>query len=492
MVKKDRRTFYALLIIGIISVSMIPVLYWFIVTPEIEITQVNCPTLIYKGESISIYLNIKIKGLPADILDYTLTIQNKDNLEFFKYHSIIEKHYSLGKFSLIINIPPIFEDIHSNKVVALSYGEYRLLKIDLKGKTGNALIFTSKDVNKEFSIIYAPFTNRIIHGNFKITDTINYWNISSKPVINPILFPEQGVLLRNTYNSPASVIISQKVNLTGVPTIRIIFEDENPNITAFFNDSSLSLINKTSNSIIYLASDKIGLGVLSFLINLNPHEYFILKEIKAITRHVSIFMAVLQYNWNNGTGFDPLLKDIKEASGRFLAALNISFVPGPAKFFQHENTTDLFKIKDEAIIKINSLYGLGHEWISARPYENKNNGFDLLFIATNYYTDHYGIVFSESYQPINIVVVSDQSKEAFGLKLKAEWVDNLFQHELSHVLWALDRWSKYDPPSVMTKPSNIQDAISMYMSHQLWLQLTNWLIEDQIRMLNYKQLFYSY
>ena len=197
----------------------------------------------------------------------------------------------------------------------------------------------------------------------------------------------------------------------------------------------------------------------------------------------------MSHSWDTGSGYDEITDDIAEASMRFEQALNVSFIPSPPRYFDYPATTDLATIRDYAVIASEEAFGIPGGWRAETGYSAENKGFDVLFIATNETADHYGIVFAQGGEPTNYLVIAAQSKEAYGVRVQAEWVDNLFQHELSHILWALDRWSSSDPPSVMTKPSSVQDALQMLNSGTLWLQITNWLVEDQIRMYTYRDRF---
>ena len=70
------------------------------------------------------------------------------------------------------------------------------------------------------------------------------------------------------------------------------------------------------------------------------------------------------------------------------------------------------------------------------------------------------------------------SLNANGFRLQPSWADNLFQHELSHVFGAPDRYTGEDPPSIMTKSETLQDLLDDLANGTLWLELTNWLDED--------------
>ena len=104
----------------------------------------------------------------------------------------------------------------------------------------------------------------------------------------------------------------------------------------------------------------------------------------------------------------------------------------------------LFLLKEEG----GDALGLGGDWTGRAGTHSDNHGFDVLAGFTGYRSDHFGTVLA----PNNFLVVTGGNNLVRILSL---WMDNIFQHELSHCYNAEDRddWDLEDGhPSVMSLP----------------------------------------
>ena len=127
---------------------------------------------------------------------------------------------------------------------------------------------------------------------------------------------------------------------------------------------------------------------------------------------------------------------------------------------------------------------IGHYWFASPADHRLHCGADAASIAS----DHFGFAYYERNACFNFAQ-SEELGEYSWLTIVGDWAENLIQHEVSHLFGAEDRDRTFDPPSVMSKPSNPDQVIADFSINKLWLQVNNWLMEDILLMLANRAMF---
>ena len=477
--------FLPLLLIGMsayLAVQFLPTTF--------EINEISIPSEISKGDSLIVRVKLTVKGTPIVFSKAIIQVERKQDSKSVSYKSPLNQELTIGTHTIKVTLPPIIAD--NRTVLPLAVGTFEITGISIEGKPNTKpAILKQKNLNLGFNVKKAQIEERIKEHDFRTNTTLGAWEVINPKNLEYKINSSRGLVITNPTHEPISFKLRKWVNLTGIPAIQVNYTGKVEAIIIKTNDTALYPLSQEADFESFVAMDRLGRQRLEIDITVSANSEVAIQHIRAPTKHRAIFLAVMSHFWNSGPGYADLLEDIREASIRFEQALNVSYIPSPPRYFEYPPTTDLATIRDYAVSASEKAFGIPGGWRAETGYSAENKGFDVLFIATNETADHYGIVFAQGGEPTNYLVIAAQSKEAYGVRVQAEWVDNLFQHELSHVLWALDRWSNSDPPSVMTKPSSVSDALQMLNSETLWLQITNWLVEDQIRMYTYRDRFES-
>jgi hypothetical protein len=205
-----------------------------------------------------------------------------------------------------------------------------------------------------------------------------------------------------------------------------------------------------------------------------------------------VFVVALNDNWEvleDEIARENPLGGIINASFYFERDLGIKLIP-LLELEWLPPATDYPDVYDYAKQITGELLNLDSNWEVMDGRSINNNGFDFLSCFSNQTSDHYGFAFLES----NIAFHFARSRElenylGFDFSIPEEWVENIIQHEISHDFGALDRDRDLFPPSIMSKPYTVDQALADLAISKLWSQVNNWLIQDILLILENRAMF---
>lgn len=267
-----------------------------------------------------------------------------------------------------------------------------------------------------------------------------------------------------------------------------------------------------------------GPGTLSFRV----------EEVVAYQRYRPVLVFVQDHYWQMGVDAHcqpASVRDSPEASFDFAniafkATLGIEYiVAAHTQWRGIVDSNSVYNLTRQAVADFaDNIGGTIGAWTVRGGYSPENAGFDVLVSVSNQTADHFGYVWGnwshtgdmplipsdeDSYDasysgtnrldgdeppasdardrgptPFNTVVMFAASENLLdgALFLARDWADKLFQHELSHIFTALDRWFPEYGSSIMTKVADVDLAVEQLLVGESWLQVTNWLPEDKVLM----------
>ncbi len=279
--------------------------------------------------------------------------------------------------------------------------------------------------------------------------------------------------------------LNTSLSLSGVLLLRV--ENVGLSNLSLFIDGSFNASSTNSTEFIFPLVTYANVHNLSLVLYVEGDTSATIN-MQMLTKRIKVMTAVIDDQWSST--FSPPQYYLDQVSERFTTYFNISFVISVSIPVVYEGGSDLFDLIDYSKDQFGKVLGLT-PWGNDRVYNPSNFGLNMLLILTNKTMDHYGIVIGDKEGPYNIAVNAGGSVFAGGQRLSSSWGDNLFQHEISHVFGALDRYSSSDAPSVMTKASSASEVLSDILNNRLWLTLTHWLPEDLLLMMEVVLNFYS-
>ncbi len=463
---------------------------------ELSIENVSLPQEVEKGEKIVALITLDLVNDSENYAFFTATFK----LELSFNGTIINSSKTKSVFvngSLLENTIKVDFDpwgIGTDGIFALRQGSYDLHKIAFEGeKTINSL-----NLNQVLDITLSSQTNLIINPDFERGDE-NWSILTLNSTAEAGLYNEESVLEIISENNTEVVIeLSQLVNWSSVT----LFEIELlANITS--GDCFLSLwageteiwavdLSSIPHESFETLSTISPVGIinqheLTLKINSSSQIHLIINEIWFMKQYHPVNVVIADDNWTEiGYGAAEAATSVLEASYYFELFLGVKLVPLTTLSWDREvETINLHVLRDEASQQIASQMGLDDETWHVSPGRNDlNHGYDLLLAMTSHTGEHYGIVSTDS----NWIIMCGRSDYS-GTDLRTSWVDNLVQHEVSHIFNAPDHYSGIDDPSVMTKATTASQVFQEILSGTLWAQLNNWLLEDLYEMSQFISLF---
>jgi len=278
-------------------------------------------------------------------------------------------------------------------------------------------------------------------------------------------------------NSNTTFEIYTILNATGCTYISLGSSSNVSELQFSINDTIISPINDRLEIGIFK-----GINVFKILsIQNHTQEYEV--NFNMTTRKIVLFSVIADNNWETRNGqndtiyFSPVTY-LKQSNYHFLSTFNLSIIYAKTIKISTPTNTNLFEYYNQTIFEVGSVLNLEkNKWHTSTGSTYKNSGFDLLLVFTNKTMSNLGVVYGNQSGPFNVALHSQGSLNGGNFRLPPNFSDNLFQHEISHIFGAPDRFTSTSSPSVMTK-SLPEDIVQDILFGRYWLNLNNWLEVD--------------
>lgn len=478
------------------------------ITADFELNIISVEESTIKGDSVKIVFEIYI-GKRGDVLieNIQFGIFSKEyNFNTTTIQEINQTRSGKASYNITIFLYPLLNS--SEGFYALNVGDYNLYSANVS--FGEQLPTVFEKINFDFSIVNPEKEEKATNGDFSNESAgweINKLDSTLIPDIEPSSpLNESSFHISNVDNITATnstwVSISQNMNLTNAHFISFEILLDKPgilgvNLTINDTPQTMSLILTESSStdqIIYFEHTEGIANVTLQIIFTEVTEYsnVYLDNISVISYEHRVFIVSLNDNWEyrNDEIFrkNPMI-DIRNASTYFEKDLGIKLIPILELNWQPA-TTEYPAVYNYAKQIAGDMLDLEGDWDVHYGRSLNNHGFDFLSCFSNQTSDHFGFAFLNS----NIAFHFAQSRElenylGFSFSMPDEWAENIIQHEISHDFGALDRDRAIYPPSVMSKPYTVEQALADLAISKLWSQVNNWLIDDILLMLANREMF---
>jgi len=457
---------------------------------EEDDTQVNAEFIIpqeefffYKGDNINFTLELQILNHNA-IVETVVVGVTDTNLSRSAEQSIsIDEKFEPGIYSLNLSLSPGFEE---NGFVTLGYNNYTLdyFKIFYRGFLKTDTYVKNLDLlllGKRYETV-----NRIVGAEWNVPLSQNHTLEIIDNTIQINSTEETGVTtLYTTLNLEAATKLSYYIHRVFLVSVRILLNNvtkEDYNRTGAFDI-------ELEHGSIFVGNDFNHQELRIEIETVNFENVTI--ELDLFTKHIPLFLVVASNNWeglsSDGNIFRVADYYLDQVSLRFETTFNVSLHVVATVPFESFSGSILLDLSDEAINAVGNALSLPNDKWALEPNAAIGNaGADLLIVMTNKTMDHLGVVYGIDGQRFNLAVHARGSKNTgtseveFGdieLRVEPGFADNLFQHEISHIFGAEDRWTNEENPSVMTK-SRTLDAFADILFGNFWLTQNFWLDED--------------
>jgi len=481
-------------------------------TADFELNVISVEESAIKGEPVKIVFEIYI-GKRGDIL--IEDIQFGIYSEVYNFNTTIIQEINQTKsgkasYNITVFLHPLLNS--SDGFYALNVGNYNLYSANVS--FGEQLPAVFEKTNFDFSIINPKKEEKVVNGDFRYEsvgweinklDTTLISDIEPSSPLNGFSFHIFN-LDNITVSNSTWVSISQNMNLTNAHFVSFEMLLDKPGILGAnltINDTlqTMNLILTESSStdqIIYFEHTEGMANVTLQIIYTEVTECsnVYLDNISVISYEHRVFIISLNDNWeyrNDEVFRKNPMTYIKNASTYFEKDLGIKLIPILELNWQPA-TTEYNGVYDYAKQIVGERLDLEGDWEVFYGKSLNNHGFDFLSCFSNKTGDHYGFAFINS----NIAFHFAQSREldnyladflGFSLSIPDEWAENIVQHEISHDFGALDRDRAIYPPSVMSKPYTVEQALADLAISKLWSQVNNWLLDDILLMLANREMF---
>ncbi len=425
----------------------------------LSILSFNSTTDLYRGENLKIELQINVTKFNVTVLEIMLEIERGNRIS----HSIqrLNKTYTPGMYSIDVSYSPGIWMDHSDEFFALSDGEYKFNWINTSYEVENQLFYTKIAVDRTINVREYPVTNM-----FRRTK----WTVVSS---ESTILEDTGDYLSITSSGSnfSNAEIKNYIDFTGAYDFHLTISGE---IKGKLKVGDLEF--NISETEVHLNLANI-IGIQNITLSFNSSQSELAFNFTLVNKKKVLLVGVADDHWS--TNFPDHQDILDEVNIQFGKWFNVTFIVAIVLPVDYKGSTSLPEAFDFAKVEFGSQLNLPNGvWTHTRGRSVNNMGLDLLLFNTNKTMSNYGMVIGDSIGGFNMVANAGGSLNANGFRLQPSWADNLFQHELSHVFGAPDRYTGEDPPSIMTKSETLQDLLDDLANGTLWLELTNWLDED--------------
>ncbi|MBY8999450.1 MAG: hypothetical protein KGD64_00895 [Candidatus Heimdallarchaeota archaeon] len=477
-------------------------------TTDFELNIISVEGNTIKGDSVKIVAEVYI-GKRGDVLieNIQFGISSEDyNFNTTTIQEINQTKSGKASYNLTVFMYPLLNS--SDGFYALNVGDYHLYSANVS--FGEQLPTVFRKINFDFSIINPEQEEKAVNGGFM--DEAVGWEInkldtelifdieSSSPLTGPSfhIFNVDNITATNS----TWVSISQNMNLTNAHFVSFEMLIDKPgilgvNLTINDNLQTMCLAlteSSPTDQIVYFENTEGIANVTLQIIFTEVTEYsnVYLDSISVISYEHRVFVVSLNDNWeyrDDEVFRKNPMAHIQNASTYFEKDLGIKLIP-ILELVWHPETTEYPAVHNYAKQIVGEQMGLEGDWEFFYGRSLNNHGFDFLSCFSNQTSDHYGFAFLNS----NMAYHFAQSRElesylGFSFSMPDEWAENIVQHEISHDFGALDRDRAIYPPSVMSKPYSIDQALADLVVSKLWSQVNNWLLDDMLLMLANRAMF---
>ncbi len=447
----------------------------FIRNTSIQNTQLEGNNIILSLTLYSTYYSLSLRAI-----ELNLTKNGKSLVSNFSINFHLQKDKNT---TVQYNIPRGFSDASNHKFMLIDKGNYTLNSIALRYNSTS--VYTSKAflIGSSFNIIGEPIS-QMQRGSLWTAEQIDL--STGKRISNFFLtMKESSIKINADFNS--TFILRSQINLTSVNFVKLSSSGKSP--TNFFINGSSAVVTLNSSSSANVAQFS-NTTKFEVVFNLEKGESLTIS-ILVPKQLIVLYYGIADDHWE--TNFENPLITMNLVNKYFKEWFNIKFVFSIKINFVSPSTTNLPTMMLSAAKQFGEALGLMNNTWDIGPGKRKGNlGLDFLLIISNKTMSNYGMVLGDRNAGYNMASNVGGSLNARGFRLAQDWADNLFQHEISHMFNAPDRYTGQDPPSIMTKSSTPEQVVSDISAGTSWLQINNWLPQDLVTMANAIKEFQTY
>lgn len=468
---------------------------------NISIDEINIPPYVVKGSSLPIELqitNMYVRPLKVtEITIHFISITYEYNTSTIQNFSTMIAKKSSRNLTMLIG--PMINS--TTGYYALNVGEYRIDYVQVT--INNSTRVLKQGLDMKVDVVNEREYELIANGGFE--SGLNYWQVEQSNNNTEVAIEKQAELdnnilsitsLKDLYNTTETwVSLTQTINMTEAHYVSFdayiigdgIEVEAGLEVDHVKQNISLLLNTEGKKECKMIFGNIRGVKELTIKIHLTTAKEgskIYIDNISVKNYLNRVFVVVLNEYWTyyrDERIRSPPIEAINNASKYFREQFGIELIPLVELEWQL-SSTKIEEAHNEGLIKAGELLKLKNKWDAIAGRSTKNNGFDMLLCFSNKTGEHYGFVYWKE----NVAFHFGQSNELGSYNwftILNEWSDNLVQHEVSHIFGALDRARPPYPPSVMSKATTPEQVLIDFANKQLWLQVNNWLYEDQLLMI---------
>ncbi|RMG25573.1 MAG: hypothetical protein D6732_22295 [Methanobacteriota archaeon] len=429
----------------------------------LSIISVNSSSQLFRGEKLRLDIKINVTKYNVTIVDIVIEMARGERIS----HALqtVNQTYSPGIHVFQVVFLPGIWAYEDDLFFALSDGNYLLQRVNSTFMVEGQTIHAGISINQTLTVQNIPEVNM-----FEGTD----WNLVSDKIA---ITQDEGdyLSLETSASSFSNATVWNEIDLTGAYDFQLLASNNFSGVLKI-GSSKFQLF---GTEIHLNLANIIGFQNISLSFNASFNEMAF--NFTLLNQRKVLLVGIADDHWSDT--FPSHQEILDEVNTRFEKWFNVSFLASIILPVDYQGSTFLPSAFDFTIKEFGSRLHLpGEEWSHQRGRALNNMGLDILLFNTNKTMSNYGMVIGDAIGGFNMAANAGGSLNANGFRLQPSWADNLFQHELSHIFGAPDRYSGEDDPSIMTKSDTLEDLLNDLANGTLWLELTNWLDEDLLTM----------